>query len=94
MHAFFANAPTWTSLLASHVLQVTLLAAIVLTLGRLVGSKRPRLTHALWALVLLKCLCPPVISSPLSPYAWLNPGLVDDAAPPARQPQNPVYLLS
>jgi len=51
--------------LASQVWQVTLLATVVWFLCRTVGRNRPHVAHALWALVLLKCVTPPVFTSPL-----------------------------
>lgn len=55
-----------------HALQVALLSGIVWVLVNLFAKDRPHLAHALWALVLLKCLTPPVIASPLSPFSWLD----------------------
>ena len=40
----------------------------------LLAKDRPHLAHALWALVLLKCLTPPVFASPTSVFSWLSNG--------------------
>ena len=40
--------------------QIALLAITVAVLVRLIAKNRPHLSHALWLLVLLKCVTPPV----------------------------------
>lgn len=55
-----------------HAVQIALLSAMVLAVVKLFAKDRPHLAHALWALVLLKCLMPPVIASPFSPFSWLG----------------------
>ena len=57
--------------LVTQTLQVTLLAGLVFGLTKLFAKDRPHLAHALWALVLLKCLTPPIIASPTSVFSWL-----------------------
>lgn len=61
-------------LLVTQTLQVTLLAGVVLGLSKVLAKDRPHLAHALWALVLLKCLTPPIIASPTSVFSWLSNG--------------------
>ncbi len=60
------------SLLITQTWQVTLLIVIVWVAVRLFATDRPHLAHALWVLVLLKCLMPPVWSSPVSPFSWFG----------------------
>lgn len=60
----------WT--LLSHALQVTALAIVVACTSRWLAKDRPHLAHALWLLVLLKCLMPPTLSSPTGVFSWLN----------------------
>ena len=60
------------SLLITQIWQVTLLIGVVWIVSRLFASNRPHLAHALWMLVLLKCLTPPVWSSPTSGFSWLS----------------------
>ncbi len=50
--------------------QVAVVGLIVWIIVAGVASDRPHLAHALWALVLLKCVTPPVWSSPTSPFSW------------------------
>jgi beta-lactamase regulating signal transducer with metallopeptidase domain len=57
-----------------QTLQITVLVCIVLALTRYMAKDRPHLAHALWALVLLKCLTPPVVASPTSLFSWLSNG--------------------
>ncbi len=53
--------------------QVTLLAAAIASLVALCGRNRPHLAHALFLAVLLKCLTPPLWSSSLGLFCWLQP---------------------
>lgn len=61
----------WT-LLCNQFLQVTLVALGVGLIVKLVAADRPHLAHCLWALVLLKCITPPVVASPTGVFTWLN----------------------
>lgn len=62
-------------LLFAQIWQVSLLFLMVAILHRTVAKDRPHLAHALWVLVLLKCVVPPVLSSPTSPFSLLSNGL-------------------
>lgn len=66
------EAQSWTTMLASHVVQVTILVGMVWGVTKLVAKERPHLAHALWILVLLKCLAPPTWGSPTSIFSWLS----------------------
>ena len=88
------------SLLITQTWQVTLLIMIVWLIARLWTKDRPHLAHALWALVLIKCLTPPVFSSPTSAFSWLSvesrPEIhhdteLDSTISPASEPPQPVY---
>ncbi len=57
-------------LLAVQFWQVALVGLIAWIVAITVASDRPHLAHALWALVLLKCVTPPIWSSPTSPFSW------------------------
>jgi beta-lactamase regulating signal transducer with metallopeptidase domain len=52
--------------------QVTLLIAAVALLTRLFARNRPHLAHALWLVVLLKCVTPPLWSSPSGVFCWIQ----------------------
>ncbi|MCA9147732.1 MAG: hypothetical protein KDA92_00465 [Planctomycetales bacterium] len=58
------------AMLLRQAVQVTSVACIVWCLTRLLARDRPHLAHALWAIVLLKCLTPPLISSPFGAFCW------------------------
>jgi beta-lactamase regulating signal transducer with metallopeptidase domain/protocatechuate 3,4-dioxygenase beta subunit len=51
-------------------LQVTVLVAMVGLLVRFGCRSRPHLAYVLWILVLLKCLTPPIWSSPAGIFSW------------------------
>ena len=68
----------WFSLLVTQSWQVALLALSVWLVARFFAKDRPHLAHALWLLVLLKCLTPPVVSSPASPFSWLASSRLHD----------------
>ncbi len=50
--------------------QVTVVALAIGALAWLVGRRRPHLAYALWLLVIVKCLTPPIWSSPLGIFSW------------------------
>ncbi|MEM7456180.1 MAG: M56 family metallopeptidase [Planctomycetota bacterium] len=52
--------------------QVTLLALLVGIIVRFFAGNRPHLAHALWLVVLIKCVTPPVWASPASPFSWIQ----------------------
>ena len=58
--------------------QVTAISAFVLLVTRMVARSRPHLAHMLWLVVLLKCITPPIWSSPSSVFSWLR------SSPPLR----------
>ena len=57
----------------SQIWQVTALAAFVGVATRLFCRRRPHLAYMLWMLVLLKCLTPPLWSSPTGVFSWVQP---------------------
>ena len=60
------------TLLVAQTWQVAILAIFAWIAVRLFGKDRPHLAQALWALVLIKCIVPPVLSSPTSPFSWIE----------------------
>jgi beta-lactamase regulating signal transducer with metallopeptidase domain len=66
----------------TQIWQVTLLAIFVWIVTKTCCKRRPHLGHALWLLVLIKCVVPPVFGSSASVYSWLmthdNPNVVAD----------------
>ncbi|MDX1927251.1 MAG: M56 family metallopeptidase, partial [Pirellulaceae bacterium] len=73
----------------NHAIQLTLLASLVWCVARLFAKNRPHLAHALWILVLIKCVVPPAWSSPtslfnLSAFKFSNVPL--DSSPLAVRP--------
>ncbi len=61
------------SLAWTQLWQVTLLVIVVAILARLVARNRPHLAYALWLVVLVKCVAPPVLASPSGLFCWLQP---------------------
>lgn len=62
-----------TPVLIAQAWQVTLLIVAVAAINRWVGKSRPHLAHALWLVVLVKCVTPPIWSSPSGLFCWLQP---------------------
>ena len=60
------------TLLVAQTWQVAILAIFAWIAVRLFAKDRPHLAQALWALVLIKCIVPPVLSSPTSPFSWIE----------------------
>ncbi|HZL89375.1 MAG TPA: M56 family metallopeptidase, partial [Pirellulaceae bacterium] len=65
-------AATWGRLAWTQLWQVTLLIVGIWVILRLVGRNRPHLACALWLVVLLKCVTPPLVSSPSGIFCWLQ----------------------
>mgnify|MGYP001813779716 CR=1 FL=1 len=63
-------------LLLLQTAQVSVLAIFVWLVVHCWAKDRPHLAHALWGLVLLKCVAPPVLASPTSPFSWLSPATI------------------
>jgi bla regulator protein blaR1 len=59
------------ALLWTHAWQILVLWSAVWVVTRWVARTRPHLAHALWAIVIIKCLIPPIVSSPIAPFSWL-----------------------
>jgi len=54
----------------AQIWQVTLVALVVAVLVRLFCRRRAHLAYMLWMLVILKCLTPPIWSSPTGVFSW------------------------
>lgn len=65
------SASTWLEWIWSQSLQIAIVATIVWIAVRLWASSRPHLAHALWAIVLIKCVVPP-IGSPIGVMNWID----------------------
>ncbi len=63
----------WMPTLMAQTWQVTLLIVAVAAINRWVGKSRPHLAHALWLVVLVKSVTPPIWSSPSGLFCWLQP---------------------
>lgn len=63
------NSAALLSLLVQQSLQVAVLACAVYAIVRSVGRDRAHLAHLLWTLVLIKCLTPPIWSSPIGVFS-------------------------
>ena len=59
--------------------QVTIVALVIGMVVRLCCRDRPRLAYALWMLVVVKSIVPPVWSSPTGLFSW---ALADSAVAP------------
>jgi len=66
------EAPEVLRLIGAQTWQLTLLIAVVALVVRFASRRRPFLAHALWLVVLLKCVTPPLWSSPGGVFCWLE----------------------
>lgn len=57
-------------MLVNQLIQISCVALAAVLVTRVLAGHRPHLVHAAWLLVLLKCVTPPVFSSPISPFSW------------------------
>jgi beta-lactamase regulating signal transducer with metallopeptidase domain len=62
----------WAELAWAQVWQVTLVAAGIGIFNGLFCRRRPHLAHLLWLVVLVKCLTPPLWSSPTGVFSWAS----------------------
>ncbi|MEQ8789666.1 MAG: M56 family metallopeptidase [Pirellulaceae bacterium] len=83
------NATDLMAMLWSQVWQVTLVALLVALLVRWLARNRPHLAHVLWLLVLLKCLTPPLWSSPGGVFCWLQASTASEPAATNELPPSP-----
>ncbi|GAB5406953.1 MAG: hypothetical protein Aurels2KO_51840 [Aureliella sp.] len=60
------------AILWNHIWQTSVVACTAAVLVRFFGSARPHLAHALWGLVLLKCITPPIVASPTGVFSWFG----------------------
>jgi beta-lactamase regulating signal transducer with metallopeptidase domain len=63
--------------LLNQLVQVSCVAVLAILVTRWTRGTRPHLVHAVWLIVFLKCITPPILSSPTSPFSWLQVALVD-----------------
>src|SRR5664279_5256858 len=66
--------------LVAQAWQLAALAVVVAVCVRLFARNRPHLAHALWLVVLLKCVTPPIWGSPIGVFSWLSPTRVEAEA--------------
>lgn len=78
------------ALATAQSLQVAALAAIVALAVRAFARNRPHLAHALWLIVLVKCLTPPLWSSPAGVFCWLQPRPGEARSESAAEPWQPL----
>ncbi|TXT17696.1 MAG: antirepressor regulating drug resistance protein, partial [Planctomycetota bacterium] len=62
-----------TPILLAQAWQITFLIIVVGGINRWLSRKRPHLAHALWLVVLVKCVTPPMWSSHSGVFCWLQP---------------------
>ena len=73
----------------SQAWQLTALIVFALVATRLVAKNRPHLAYMLWLVVLLKCVTPPLWSSPSGAFSWVLARLSEDtSAEPLSDPSD------
>jgi beta-lactamase regulating signal transducer with metallopeptidase domain len=79
------NSISLVHMVVQQTWQVALLAGLVWFITRTVGRERPHLSHMLWALVLVKCVTPPIWSSPVGLFSQMSNhiGIVENGEPNA-----------
>lgn len=75
-----AAAREWVPVVVGQLWQVTAVALAVGLVTRVFCRQRPHLAYLLWMLAIVKCLTPPLWSSPTGIFGWAQLGR---AAPPA-----------
>ena len=59
--------------LTAQLWQVTILIGLVTAINLWFRRLNPHLATLLWLVVLVKCITPPIWSSPSSLYSWMQP---------------------
>ena len=67
--------------------QIVALFLVVLFAAKTIARRSVHLTHVLWLVVLVKCLVPPILSSPVGLFCW-----TDFSNPKAQSVSNPTTL--
>ena len=81
-------------LLLWHAVQVTIVGLIVWPLARIASKRNAYVAHLLWALVLIKCVTPPLIAAPTSPFCWLGGERVSSSLGMVVSAVEPIELAS
>ena len=69
MNGALSFSESFTSAAMTQLWQVTVVILIAILLTR-IFAKRPHLTFTIWMIVVLKCITPPIISSPTGLFCW------------------------
>jgi len=65
-------------LMATQIWQIAALAIVVAVVVKLAAKNRPHLAHALWVLVLIKCVTPPLWGHSLGVFSQLQAWIMPD----------------
>jgi bla regulator protein BlaR1 len=80
--------PRFFDLLSTQIWQIAALAIFVALIVRLVAKNRPHLAHAMWMLVLIKCVTPPLWGHSLGVFSQLQATFAhDDSAVSPVEPE-------
>lgn len=78
-----------------HCWQISLLIPIIWLTTRLIARQRPHLAAILWLVVLIKCITPPLWSSPSSIFSWVqHQDSVNQQGPGPSIASRPTWWLS
>lgn len=74
-------------LMLTQLWQVTVLILLALLMERLCGKKLPHLMAGIWLAIVVKCLVPPILSSPTGLFSWagvsISSGTHERPVPPS-----------
>ncbi len=71
------------TLMCTQAWQIAVLAIVVAIVTRTVAKNRPHLAHAMWLLVLIKCVTPPIWGHPLGLFSRLQAAISTEQIPAA-----------
>jgi len=84
----------FAELAVTQLWQVTLLAIAVGLVVRLAAQRRPHLAYLLWMIVVVKCLTPPVVSSPTSLFSWAQFNRMQSSAASSQVNESPAAIAT
>ena len=69
-----------------QAIQVSILIVFAEGIHRMLGTRWPHFRYAMWLVILIKCLVPPIIVSPTGVFSWAQVSLAATAAAPPSDP--------
>jgi beta-lactamase regulating signal transducer with metallopeptidase domain len=84
----------WSALVWTHIWQIGLLGCFVAIINLFLARRWPHLAYALWMVVLVKCIVPPIGNWPVNILGRLTPITTSTASGAASNDEAPIRLVT